>query len=277
MTRPILTERVRRGWQSRQRRRALATVETYCMFIGYQRSGHSLVGSLLDAHDSIVIAHEADALERISEGISREDLYLELWENSWRQARKGRQETGYSYQVPGGRQGSSRGLRVIGDKKGGRSSTILAERPHLLGALRKTLGDHRLRVIHVMRHPLDNIATIHSRAAENPRRGGQTLREAIDVYFGKCDTVARVRKELGEDLLDLRLEQLIAQPAAELERCCIFLGVDPTPTYLEACSAIVYARPNKARTKFEWPPELRDEVLERLSRYDFLQPYSRET
>ncbi|KXJ24016.1 hypothetical protein AC249_AIPGENE25568 [Exaiptasia diaphana] len=33
-------------------------VETFVMFIGYPRSSHSLVGSLLDAHPEIIIPHE---------------------------------------------------------------------------------------------------------------------------------------------------------------------------------------------------------------------------
>lgn len=38
-------------------------LETYCMFIGYPYSGHSLVGSLLDAHESMAISHELHALK----------------------------------------------------------------------------------------------------------------------------------------------------------------------------------------------------------------------
>ena len=32
------------------------------MFIGYPRSGHSLVGSLIDAHQHAVVAHEVDII-----------------------------------------------------------------------------------------------------------------------------------------------------------------------------------------------------------------------
>ena len=44
------------------------TIQLYCMFVGYPRSGHSLVGTLLDAHPDIVIAHELDALRHIRAG-----------------------------------------------------------------------------------------------------------------------------------------------------------------------------------------------------------------
>ncbi len=38
------------------------SVETYCMFIGNPKSGHSLVGFLLNAHNNAVISHELNAL-----------------------------------------------------------------------------------------------------------------------------------------------------------------------------------------------------------------------
>ena len=43
-------------------------LQAYCMFIGYPRSGHSLVGSLLDAHPNIIIAHELNALQFVVAG-----------------------------------------------------------------------------------------------------------------------------------------------------------------------------------------------------------------
>lgn len=43
-------------------------LETYCMFIGYPRSGHSLIGFLLDAHPSMIIAHELHVLKHINAG-----------------------------------------------------------------------------------------------------------------------------------------------------------------------------------------------------------------
>ena len=78
----------------------LRTVERYCMFIGYPRSSHSLVGSLLDAHPEMVIAHEQDALRHVRPWYSREQLFYLLLENSRRFTEAGRTWTGYSYAVP---------------------------------------------------------------------------------------------------------------------------------------------------------------------------------
>ena len=62
---------------------AFAGLETYCMFIGYPRSGHSLVGSLLDAHSQVVIAHEMNVLKFIDVAeFTAPELYWLILENS---------------------------------------------------------------------------------------------------------------------------------------------------------------------------------------------------
>ena len=34
------------------------SVKTYVIFVGHSRSGHSIVGSLLDAHPEVLVSHE---------------------------------------------------------------------------------------------------------------------------------------------------------------------------------------------------------------------------
>ena len=49
--------------RARRHRDDFAAVRTFLLFVGHPRSGHSLVGSLLDAHPDVVVSHELDALE----------------------------------------------------------------------------------------------------------------------------------------------------------------------------------------------------------------------
>jgi hypothetical protein len=74
-------------------------VQAFCLFVGYSRSGHSLVGALLDAHPEITVAHEANVLELvIEENLSRRVLFETLLENARRQAEhpRGRHGSGVS-------------------------------------------------------------------------------------------------------------------------------------------------------------------------------------
>lgn len=59
-------------------------VEAYCMFLGYARSGHSLLGSLLDAHPDVVIAHELDALRYLRGAFGRAQVYSLILQNARR-------------------------------------------------------------------------------------------------------------------------------------------------------------------------------------------------
>ena len=171
-----------------------ASARTFCIFIGYPRSGHSLIGSLLDAHPRMVVAHELDALKLVGEGVSKRDLYEQIVANAEQAAAAGREQTGYSYAVPGQWQGRFEEIQVLGDKKGGMSTVRLRERPELLDQLVELVG-LPLKLIHVVRNPYDNIATIATKPnTEMPKesRTAVGVPEATRRYFDRCETVAEI-------------------------------------------------------------------------------------
>src|SRR4051812_4459196 len=225
-----------------------ADLRAYCMFIGYPRSGHSMVGSLLDAHPDAVIAHELDALRYVERGFSRRRLFALIEANARRTARRGRTQTGYSYAVPGAHQGRSETLRVIGDKKGGRSTVRLDERPQLLDALRHTAG-LPLRVVHIVRNPYDNIATIARRdAADGLVAPADALDASIERFAGLARAVDAILARLHPgEVWHARHEDFLADPRRLLRELCAFVGLDAREDYLEACAAIVHASAHRTR------------------------------
>ncbi len=98
-------------------------VETYCMFIGYPRSGHSILGALLDAHPNIVIAHQLGVLKYILGRFSRNQIYYLLLKNSELHSKTGRKSSGYSYEVKNQWQCRFKELKIIGDNRGGCSNS----------------------------------------------------------------------------------------------------------------------------------------------------------
>ena len=239
----------------------------FCAFIGYPRSGHSLLGSLLDAHPEIVIAHELDVLRLIAAGWPRHAIYSRILNHDASFTKSGRQWYGYDYRVPGQWQGRISELRVIGDKKGGMTTEQLRARPELLERLRQMPGVP-VRLVHVVRSPYDNITTM-------ARRSGQTLERAAARYFDLCATVARVKEEVAEDdVLDVRHEALITDPRAHLGRACRFLGVDASDDYLDDCAAAMFSAPRQTRADMAWDPGLVDRVTAEAARYEFLKGYT---
>lgn len=250
-------------------REAFDEVERFVMFVGYSRSGHSLVGSLLNAHPDIVIGHQLDALRYLGAGFRRPQVYAMLLVADQRYQRRGRisNKGRFNYSVPDQWQGRVRRLRVIGDKRGESSTNLLHDDPALLERLRHTV-DVPVKLIHVVRNPYDNITTMAVRYHLD-------LPAAADRYFGLCAKTADLRQVVpAEDWLDVRHEELISDTAACLRRLCQFLGVDADERYVDDCASIVYDRPHQSRREAPWEPGLIAGVSHRMAGHAFLDGYA---
>ena len=260
-------------------------VEVFCAFLGYTRSGHSFVGSMLDAHPDMAIAMEADALRMVELGADRRALFKALTMRSTFVATVlGNRWSGYNYVVPGGHQGCWERLRVIGDKQGRRTLVRIHEKPELLDRLRDTV-ECDLRLLHVIRNPFDSIATMHNRhrSVRNTRgRAGTTgavlpdrLHQMIDAFFEQCRRMEEVRPALELEMLDIHHEAYLAEPIGGLARIIDFLGLSASNDYLQRCASVTLKEPRRSRFSFEWPPgsiasvQSRMREFETLSRYDF--------
>ena len=237
------------------------------MFLGFSRSGHSLVGALLDAHPNMIIAHELDVLKYIHTHFNKQQIYYLLLRRSQAFAAKGCQSGKYAYVVPNQWQGSYETLRIIGDKKGEGATRRLQASPWLLQRLLNTIPE-RLKVIQVVRNPYDNIASIS-------KMYGWHLRQSAEHYFSLCETVATVQKRIPKnDLFELKHEAFVANPRAALQALCHFLGVEASDAYYTDCASIVTQSPHRTRQRVQWEPELIDLIQARMKPFPFLQGYT---
>ena len=263
---PSIAE-VEQAYEASADKAALAKVQTYCTFLGYPYSGHTLVGSILDAHPNMVLAHELHALAYINTGFSKELLFHQLLENSRAFTGEGRNWNGFDYLVPNQWQGRYRALRVIGDKKGGGTTSAFMADPGLLDKLAEVVPIER-KFIHVVRNPFDNISTIHKRRVP-------TRAKAIEFYFSLAETISTTLGRLpASDVFTLRHEDFVQRPKECLQALCRFLGEDTTEDYLNACASIVREKPNKSRLDAPWSPEEQLEVQRRIDSYPFLAGYT---
>jgi hypothetical protein len=245
---------------------ALAEVETYCMFIGYPRSGHSLTGSLLDAHEEMTIAHELDALAFVDAGFDWAQLCWLIVAKAQKFTADGRSWRGFDYQVPGGAHGRWTRLRVIGDKKGGTSTMRLGKKFGLLDRLR-AIVPVPIKFVHVMRNPFDNIAT----QARYMRRSAADM---VDAYFSWHATNLKVAATLPpNEIFHVHHEDFVASPRERLAELCTFLGVAAPKSFLDACASIVFERPRRSRDGAGWDPAMIAEVERRCAQSPFLRRY----
>ncbi|NVO12137.1 MAG: sulfotransferase [Bacteroidales bacterium] len=238
----------------------------YCMFVGYPRSGHSLIGALLSAHKNVMIAHELDALGYITKGFNKKQLFYLIYDKDREFTKSGCMESGYSYYVPNQWQGKFEKLYVIGDKKGGVSSKMLFQDPYLLEKLKSKLN-MPIKIIHVTRNPFDVISGINLWYPT-------PLIDSISYFFSLCDANKKIINSKKYDIVSIKYEDFAISPDKYIKLLCDFINVECFDNYIVDCKKLVRDTRNKNRNKIEWPNQLKQIVLNKIEEYDFLKGYS---
>jgi hypothetical protein len=249
-------------------------VHSYCLFVGHNKSGASLLSGLLDAHPSVVLSDEVDALQYIQAGFTREQIYQLLLKGARAEARNGRVTARrlepYSYAVSGQWQGRAVDPLVVGDSTTGTSTRRLGSDRGLLERIGRTMTGADVKLIQVIRNPFDPISVMMI-------RGRRSFANSIDHYFAACDTLVDIRRRVADGaLFPVRYESFVGDPGAGLASVCRFLGVEAEPDYLAACASIIRPVPDRSRAMVGWTQPWIDTVEGRLAAYDFLDGYSYE-
>jgi len=252
-------------------------IQSFILFVGYPRSGHTLVAALLDAHPEVVLGIEWGVLSHLRMGYRRNQILFSLerhsrlftnrLNNTW---------TGYSYKIPDLWQGRYQSIKLIGDKMAGRTSMILKTDPELINRLQTELGCP-VKIIHVIRNPYDTITTMARRSFEKSGRKGEMdtafLSQFVDRYFDRVAEVQKLKEAGRFEIHDLYHEELIDQSESVIEGLLHFLGVGIPEHFVSRCSEAIYQQPHKSRFEFEWTEDLKSQVIEKIGKYRFLQDY----
>lgn len=240
-------------------------ITTFCLFVGYGRSGHSAVGSLIDAHPRAVVAHELNAVKRFFEGVERDALFGEIFALAQEQARTGRfaSRAGggtYLHRLDGQLKPDPLGVTLLGDKKGAATAWQFARRGIDEIERFKSYIGLPVKMLHVIRNPFDIVAA-------GLARGGADFPSLVPI-------VAEIRTRcLGADWLDVYHEDVIAQPRQEVARILEFLGLPVLPEHLERSVAHLYRVPHRRRFEMPWPAGARVMVEDIIARHDYLGGY----
>ena len=221
----------------------------------------------MDAHPDMVVAHELDVLKFVEAGFDLDQSCYLMIENARRCGAAGRRWGRYLYTVPGQWQGRYRSIRLLGDKKAGRTTSQIGQNETGLDLLLDRFGD-RLRFVHVVRNPFDIVATL-------AKIRQTTVEETAESLFFLVQSVARIRRRLGPArYIDLRHESLIANPRGQLKRLCSFFELEAEQDWVEACCSIITPTSRRSRAQIFWDPALIRAIEAACKRYDFLSTYS---
>lgn len=248
--------------------------QNFVLFLGYPRSGHTLLGSMLNAHPDVLIAHEYHALQKFTNHKTANSLFAHLYAHDKWFSAQGNQWTGYSYAIPTGWQNKIRRLKVIGDKRGGASSRILYDEPERLDQLQK-LVQVPIKIIIVHRNPFDNIAT-RARGGNYYKRNPTTerLSEEINKHFQNVETIQKIKEQQKYDYIELKHEDFIQNPGNYISKICQFLDITADEDYIKTCEDATHASGSKSRNKVSWTKSQIQQINQQISRYDFLKDYT---
>jgi hypothetical protein len=144
-------------------------VKTFVFFMGYSRSGSSIVSSLMDAHPHMVVAYQYRVISEWNQGLKNKAyLYGELYEKSRKDATVGwrhenNMDKSYTLHVDTGWQGRyDEYISVIGDKTADKPVNLFARSQkrfsEVYTQLQETVGVP-VKAVFVVRNPYDIIST----------------------------------------------------------------------------------------------------------------------
>ena len=274
-------------------------VKTFVFFVGHARSGHSIVGSLMDGHPHMVISHEFDLFTKLSDGSlvpNKSAIFNGLWRNTRRALSglraKSTDGKGYTLFVDGLYQGRYIDhIDVIGDKRGDSTTYLLVTKPNkwsnALNVLRSL--NVTLKVIHVIRNPYDNIATTLMYLRYKDENFGDvkkkklnkqyefksgTITGWINGHFSYHRAIERVTKTYNLDVLQIHGKELILDPTGTLLKLCNYLGITCSNNYLEICSNKIYKNESRTRHMIKWTDEHLNMIQQNIEKHSSLKGYS---
>jgi len=247
------------------------SLKNFCMFIGYPYSGHSLVGSIIDAHPNAAISHELHVGKLLKKGYTKERIFSMIILNSIKFAQEGRTWNNYSYAIPGEWNGRFTNPQVIGDKKGGKSSKFLSKKPEVFEIIGTSLG-LPVKYIHVIRNPYDIISTLF-RKTQNPSTDSISI--TIDKFLKRIVRTDNIRKTIPvNDWLDVYHEKIIASPEESVKTLFRFLDLELPDGFVENCRKVIYSEPHKSRFDVTWTTNEIARVAEEMKKYELFSGYS---
>ena len=274
-------------------------VKYFVFFVGHSHSGHSIVGSILDSHPHMVVAHESKLFVQLMDDPERYNgkaaVFNELWNNSYSHNDHGVRSSiahtpknkGYSLQISGLYQGTYLSyIDVIGDKHAGKATSLFhhnsSEWNKAFLKLNSMLNIP-FKVIYVIRNPFDNIASAQLYSTFNMRivrNSNKTFNykytsfvNKIDQHFTAHQAIMDAKKQYSLDLLEVHHKDFVEHPNATIAKLCNFLGIYCSDSYIQICEEKLFKTESKMRYKVEWTQDLISKVQSYILKYENMARY----
>jgi len=258
------------------------------MFIGFGRSGHSIVGQIVNAHPNALIADEANIFEdlgteptlneTLSYLIARDRAFALRWYNKDSPLHRG--DPLRRLLKPRGRRrnfhfkGLSQGFvklpSVIGNSKAGYTTRHVAEDPELIPRFEKAAG-LPMKFVSLVRNPYDMVAS-------GMRRRGASFDEICSGFEHMASMLQTSLENLSEyPVLHLRQEDLLTDSDAEIGRLFSFLELPTSSEFKNIVRERLFTDTDRSRQKVPEVLQNRKRIDALIESYDFFNGYTIES
>ena len=283
--------------------RIVSEVEKFVFFIGWSRSGHTVISAMLDAHPNIIMGrrfllfndkYPANQMilhgknESITKTYLFSDIYCDSAFNTEPSVERADLHAGYNFSMTSAYQGRFTELKVVGVKEAGWISEAYINNPMKIQQYYQALA-HTLqipiKVLFVIRNPYDMIATALCRAAgenntkvaaskDNPYNDPIGLRREAWKVFGVAAATQDMIRTLGLDVLMIYHEDHVQDSKGTMQRICNFLDVEYSQDYLQRCYDRAFKTLSKSRETVVWSKDVLWMVKEGIKKYPFFHRYT---
>lgn len=204
-----------------------------CFLVGFQRSGTTLLETMLNAHPEVASIDEQPTLERVLEALrTMEPGYPEVLESigGGQLAQLRRQ-----YRAEAGRHLEGRAGKLVVDK--------LPLRFMHAGLLSRLFP--QARILFALRHPCDVVLSsfMQAYAVNEASIHFDTVASSAAIYAQAMGLWQRIEALLPLRLQYTRYEDLVADPEAEMAAICAYLGIEPVPAMFDAAARLAGRAP----------------------------------
>lgn len=247
----------------------VTNVNSICAFVSFMRSGHTLFGSLLNAHPEMTVSNEIGIGHLMRMGFSEREILRMIIGKDYEFRQSGREWTGYDYEVEGGSQGNYQDLVVVGDKHGPDLIYNYLEDESVYKYIKKSKKNYF--IFYHIRNPYDMIAT-------GTIKGDKKLNK-ISEYV--CNEIERSVKVVGDlrninnvRVLKTYYKNIVNDTKGVLVDVMDVMGLSAPKSYLEACADHVFEQPSITRDEVDWDADSVDLVEKTCNEFDSFARYA---
>ena len=235
----------------------------FLLFIGYGRSGHSVVVNVLNKHPNILISDEVGILKEVNNPKER-IIKKTMNKANIRPPRYSSLNKNIKFkdEVP-----EKEKIHYIGDKHANQTTKYINNNFELLNKFEKKMKN--LKLIHVIRNPYDIITTKFLRRKSERWKG--KIKNTINEFNLLSNTVDTIKKSYS--VYDIYLENLIYEPVRNISRIFDNLNLEYNDELVYNMSDVLLKEPNISRYKIDWSERNKEMVKKIINKHNFLDGY----